>query len=75
MSIILLAILYFVPSLIAFSRGHNSRWAIFLTNVLFGWTLVVWVITLIWSLTGNTGGNPTNTIIIQNNVTSSSEAS
>ena len=44
-------LLYFIPSLIALLRGHHNTFAIFLTNLIFGWTVIGWFITLIWSVT------------------------
>jgi hypothetical protein len=43
--------LYFVPSLIAALRGHHQTTAIFLLNLLLGWTFIGWVVALIWSAT------------------------
>ena len=48
---ILLALLHFLPTLIALLRGHHNGFAIFLTNLLLGWTVIGWVIALIWSFT------------------------
>jgi len=44
-------ILFFIPSLIALARGHHNTFAIFLTNFLLGWTVIGWIIALIWSTT------------------------
>lgn len=44
-------LMYFVPALIALVRGHHNAFAIFLTNLIFGWTVIGWLITLIWSVT------------------------
>lgn len=41
---------HFLPAYVAFSRYHPARWAILLVNIFFGWTLIGWVITLIWAL-------------------------
>ena len=49
--------LYFLPTLIALKRRHGSTPAIFLVNVLVGWTLIVWVIALIWAASGKAGGS------------------
>ena len=46
--ITILAALYFVPSLIAGKSPRSA--AIFVANLLFGWTLIGWVIILIWAL-------------------------
>jgi hypothetical protein len=55
--LILAAVLYFLPTILALARGHLSGLAIFLLNLLLGWTLVGWLIALIWSCTGNTAAN------------------
>ena len=44
-------ILGFLPTLIALLRGHDNPFAIFLTNLLLGWTGIGWIIALIWSFT------------------------
>ena len=49
---VLLGLSYFVPCVIAFMRGHQSRWAILVLNIVFGWTFIGWIAALIWSLTG-----------------------
>lgn len=41
----------FLPSIIAFARRHHNRIAILVLNVLLGWTLIGWVLALVWSLT------------------------
>tara|TARA_R110002096_G_scaffold334406_1_gene528183 strand:- start:525 stop:710 length:186 start_codon:yes stop_codon:yes gene_type:complete len=45
------ALLYFIPALVALVRGHHNAFAIFLTNLIFGWTIIGWLVTLIWSVT------------------------
>jgi len=49
-------VVYFVPSFIAFSRGHPHRKWILILNLLAGWTLIAWVGALIWSLATPDGG-------------------
>jgi hypothetical protein len=44
-------LLYFAPTLVAMARGHHNAFAIFLTNLLLGWSVIGWVIALIWSFT------------------------
>ena len=41
---------YFLPSFIAFSRDHKNKVAIFLLNLLLGWTVLGWVGSLVWSV-------------------------
>ena len=56
--------LYFLPTIIAVKRKHNSVAAIFVLNLLLGWSGLCWIIATVWSLTGNTRHNH----IIVNNV-------
>ena len=42
--------LYFAPALVASSRRHESAPAVWILNFLLGWTVVGWVICLIWAL-------------------------
>jgi Superinfection immunity protein len=49
--------LYLLPSLIAALRGHLDAAAIFVLNLVLGWTGLGWLVALIWSLTGNTRRN------------------
>ena len=46
---------YFLPALIAALRRHHNQNAIVLTNLLFGWTVIGWVVALIWCTTGPIG--------------------
>lgn len=41
--------IYFIPSAVA--KGKKNWSAIFTLNLLAGWTLVGWVIALVWALT------------------------
>jgi hypothetical protein len=43
-------IFYFLPAFIASMRGHRNTAGIFLLNLFFGWTLIGWVLALIWSV-------------------------
>jgi threonine/homoserine/homoserine lactone efflux protein len=42
--------LHFLPTFIAGSRHAHNFWWIFLINFFFGWTLIGWIIALIWAL-------------------------
>ena len=42
---------YFLPAIIAALRRHHNQNAIFLTNLFFGWTVIGWVVALIWCST------------------------
>lgn len=47
--IICLFLLYFLPTVIAFARGHHQKVAISLLNLLLGWSVIGWVGALVWS--------------------------
>ena len=49
--IVSIFVFYFLPALIAFLRQHKNKLAIFLLNLLLGWTILGWVGSLIWSVT------------------------
>ena len=49
---VVIGLLHFIPTVIAFMRGHQSKWAILVLNVLLGWSGIGWIIALVWSLTG-----------------------
>ncbi len=52
MEVVIVGVLMmFLPTLIALLRGHHNAFAIFLTNLLLGWTVIGWLIALIWSTT------------------------
>jgi len=42
---------YFLPTIIAFYRGHHNTFPIFLLNFFLGWSGLGWIIALIWSFT------------------------
>jgi hypothetical protein len=42
---------YFLPSVIAAIRGHHNAVAIIVLNLLLGWTLIGWVVALVWAFT------------------------
>ena len=47
---------YFLPWIIALLRKHRNAGAICMLNALLGWTLVGWLLALIWSMTCNVKG-------------------
>jgi hypothetical protein len=51
---LLAAIFYFVPFAVAQMRGQRNATAIFVLNLLLGWTLLGWVGALVWACTSNT---------------------
>ena len=51
--ILLILLVYFLPSLVATLRHHRNGLAIFVFNLLLGWTCLFWVLALVWSVTSN----------------------
>ena len=47
---IALIALHFLPGIVATRRHHPNALAIWLINIFFGWTLIGWVIALVWAL-------------------------
>lgn len=45
---------YFLPTVIAYSRVKRNIWAIFALNLLLGWSVIGWVIALVWALSVET---------------------
>lgn len=44
-------LIYFIPSFVAFRRKHKNRTAILILNIFLGWSLIGWVVALVWSFT------------------------
>lgn len=53
---------YFLPSIVAFSRGKDNAAAVFILNFFLGWTLIGWVVCLVWALSSN----KSTTVIVNN---------
>ena len=43
-------VIYFVPTIIAVLKRKRNWLAIFLVNLFFGWTVIGWILALIWSV-------------------------
>jgi uncharacterized membrane protein len=46
---VLVVLVYFVPSMIAVTRQHRNRKALFILNLLLGWTVLAWIGALVWA--------------------------
>jgi hypothetical protein len=42
-------IFYFLPSIVALARSKRNTLSIFLLNLFLGWTLIGWVVALVWA--------------------------
>lgn len=45
-----ISFLYLLPFAFAFGRKRTNTAAIFIVNLLFGWTLLGWVLALVWAV-------------------------
>ena len=48
--LILGLVVYFYPSVIAYTKKKRNKGAIIALNILLGWTVIGWVGALIWAL-------------------------
>lgn len=44
--------IYFMPTIVARVRNHPDTTAILVLNIILGWSLIGWVIALVWAFTG-----------------------
>jgi hypothetical protein len=47
--VLLFLSLYFIPTGCAVFRRHPNEGAIFLLNLLAGWTFIGWVVAIVWA--------------------------
>lgn len=72
--LMILIVPYWIPTIIAVRRKHESKMAIVFVNLFFGWTFVGWVLSLIWALSrAGSGAVATQTVIIHNNISTAGE--
>jgi hypothetical protein len=50
-TVALLVALYFLPSIVAYSRSHRQAGAITVLNLLLGWTVLGWILAMVWAAT------------------------
>lgn len=51
MDTLLLIGFYLGPTIIAMLNKHHNTPAIFVLNLLLGWTILGWIVALVWSFT------------------------
>jgi len=44
------AVVYFVPSVVAWHLGVKSIKSIFYVNLVFGWTIIGWIVAMMWAM-------------------------
>ena len=43
------SVMYFLPSIIALVRSKRDTLAIFLLNLFLGWSVIGWIVALVWA--------------------------
>ena len=61
--ILIVLTFYFLPFLIALMRARPNTGAIFILNLFLGWTLVGWVVALVWAVSTNDPPKPTQVVV------------
>mgnify|MGYP000001648643 CR=1 FL=1 len=56
--LLILGVVYFLPALIASNRKHPSRGGVWVLNLFLGWTVLGWIIALIWAASGESRPKP-----------------
>jgi heme/copper-type cytochrome/quinol oxidase subunit 2 len=51
--LVISALVYIIPALIALLKRRPKRITIMLINILLGWTVIGWIVAFIWSLKGS----------------------
>jgi hypothetical protein len=51
--VIVLVALYLLPTIVAFARGRHNTGAIIVLNLFLGWTLLGWVVALVWAVSSS----------------------
>jgi hypothetical protein len=51
--LLLIIAVYFIPAIVASTRRHRNRFAIGVLNLLGGWTLIGWVVAMVWACTSD----------------------
>lgn len=49
--------IYMLPWIVAIMRHKRNTGAIFLANLFLGWTLIGWVVSLVWAFTHDTSAS------------------
>ena len=48
--VLISAIFYFIPTMVAVKRKCRNRTGIIVVNIVLGWTFAVWVVALVWAM-------------------------
>lgn len=59
-----LLVCYFIPAIIAVSRGHKDVVGIIALNILLGWTVLGWIVAFVWSVSDAKGRDASQTVVV-----------
>lgn len=48
--LIIVLVVYFLPAIIAYQKKKKNQNAITVANLFLGWTIIGWVVVLIWAV-------------------------
>jgi hypothetical protein len=48
---------YFIPTTVAIIRKRSNTTAIFVLNLFLGWTIIGWVVALVWAVAEDSSKN------------------
>jgi hypothetical protein len=51
--LLILAGMYFLPTIVAFNRNRHNKGAIFVLNLFLGWTVLGWVVSMVWAVSSS----------------------
>lgn len=63
--LVFLGLIYWLPGVVAVARGNKQSLSIIILNTLLGWTVLGWIVALIWACankepgSGSAGAAPT----------------
>lgn len=50
---VILLVTYILPMIVAINRNHRNKLAISMLNILLGWSLIGWIIAMVWACTSD----------------------
>lgn len=56
---VLMVMIYFLPVIIAMARKHRNLGPVLILNLFVGWTLIGWVVALVWACVNDVSDAPT----------------
>jgi Superinfection immunity protein len=58
-TVLVILAVYFLPAILANRRSHRNETGIFVLNLRLGWTLIGWVVAIVWAFTRAGPARPT----------------